>query len=177
MQVYLAVTLEEKYRWARSLGSALLGILMGMLLSNTGVLPDESATYRFLVGPGVSVGIVLILFSVDVRTVFSAGPKMAAAFGIAAIGTAVGAVTGGLLWSGLVGPETWKLTGQFTGTYTGGGVNFAALGEEFDTLPEMFTAGIAAKNNTEVSPRGRVRFVVGVRLVCLQESGFGSRRE
>lgn len=142
--VYLAVSLEEKYRWARSLGSALLGILMGMLLSNTGILPGENETYRFLVGPGVSVGIVLILFSVDVRTVFSAGPRMLAAFGIAAVGTAAGAMTGGLLWSGLVGPETWKLTGQFTGTYTGGGVNFAALGEALDTQADMFTAGIAA---------------------------------
>jgi uncharacterized membrane protein len=121
-----------------------MGILMGMLLSNTGILPGENATYQFLVGPGVSVGIVLILFSVDVRTVFSAGPKMLGAFGIGAVGTALGAVTGGLLWSGMVGPETWKLTGQFTGTYTGGGVNFAALGEALETAPEMFTAGIAA---------------------------------
>ena len=142
--VYVAVRLEETYHWARSLGSALMGILMGMVLSNTGVLPGENETYRFLVGPGVSVGIVLILFSVDVRTVFSAGPKMLAAFGIGVVGTAAGAITGGLMWSGLVGPETWKLSGQFTGTYTGGGVNFAALGEAFDTAPEMFTAGIAA---------------------------------
>lgn len=142
--VYAAVSLEERFRWARSLGSALLGILMGMLLSNTGVLPGENETYRFLVGPGVSVGIVLILFSVDVRTVFSAGPRMLAAFGIGAFGTAAGAVTGALLWSGLLGPETWKLSGQFTGTYTGGGVNFAALGEALGTEPEIFTAGIAA---------------------------------
>jgi uncharacterized membrane protein len=117
---------------------------MGMLLSNTGILPGENETYRFLVGPGVGVGIVLILFSVDVRTVFSAGPRMLAAFGIGALGTAAGAMTGALLWSGLVGPETWKLAGQFTGTYTGGGVNFAALGEALDTEPEIFTAGIAA---------------------------------
>ncbi len=45
---------------------------------------------------------------------------MLAAFGIGAVGTAAGAITGGLLLSGLVGPETWKLAGQFTGTYTGG---------------------------------------------------------
>ncbi len=142
--VYVAVSLEERYHWAKSLGSALLGILMGMVLSNTGVLPGENETYRFLVGPGVSVGIVLILFSVDVRTVFSAGPSMMAAFGIGAVGTALGAMTGGLLWSGMVGPETWKLSGQFTGTYTGGGVNFAALGEALGTRPDLFTAGIAA---------------------------------
>lgn len=142
--VYGAVALEERYHAARSLGAAFLGIMGGMLLSNTGILPGESATYRFLVGPGVSVGIALILFSVDVRTVLEAGPRMVGAFGIGAVGTAVGAIAGGLMWSGLVGPETWKLSGQFAGTYTGGGVNFAALGEAFDTSSDLFTAGIAA---------------------------------
>jgi uncharacterized membrane protein len=73
-----------------------------------------------------------------------AGPKMLVAFGIGAVGTAVGAITGALLLSGLVGPETWKLAGQFTGTYTGGGANFAALGRAFDTSPEMFSAATAA---------------------------------
>jgi uncharacterized membrane protein len=43
-----------------------------------------------------------------------------------------------------VGPETWKLAGQFTGTYTGGGLNFAALGKAFDTSGTLFTAAIAA---------------------------------
>ena len=142
--VYVAVRLEERYHLARSLGSALLGILMGMTLSNTGVLPGENPTYDFLVGPAVSVGIVLILFSVDVRTVISAGPRMLAAFAIGAVGTATGAVVGGLAFSGLVGEETWKLSGQFAGTYTGGGVNFAAVGEAVGTSPDLFTAGIAA---------------------------------
>jgi len=142
--VFTAVQLERRYRPFRSLSAALVGILLGMLLSNLGIIPGESPTYQFLVGPGVSVGIVLILLSVDLRTVISAGPRMLGGFGIGAAGTAVGAVVGGLTWSGLVGPESWKLSGQFAGTYTGGGVNFAALGEAFDTSSDLFTAGIAA---------------------------------
>ena len=69
---------------------------------------------------------------------------MLAGFGIGAVGTALGAIVGALTWSGLIGHETWKLSGQFAGTYTGGGVNFAALGEAFDTSSDLFTAGIAA---------------------------------
>ena len=71
-------------------------------------------------GTGVNVGIALILLNVDVRSVLSAGPRMLAAFGIGAVGTAVGALVGVLTLSSLVGAETWKLAGQFTGTYTGG---------------------------------------------------------
>jgi uncharacterized membrane protein len=142
--VFLAIQLEKRVAIFRSLGAALTGILLGMLLSNIGVLPGTSPTYDFLMGTGVNLGIALILLSVDLRSILQAGPKMLAAFGIGAVGTAAGAITGGLFLSGLVGPETWKLAGQFTGTYTGGGANFAALGRAFDTSPDMFSAATAA---------------------------------
>jgi uncharacterized membrane protein len=142
--VLVAIVLEKRVGLFRSFGAALTAILLGMLLSNGGLLPGNSPTYDFLMGTGVNLGIALILLSVDLRSVLQAGPKMLAAFGIGAAGTAVGAITGGLILSGLVGPETWKLAGQFTGTYTGGGANFAALGREFDTSAEMFSAATAA---------------------------------
>jgi len=142
--VFVSVRLEERFALFRSLGAALVGILLAMLLSNIGVIPGSSPTYEFLVGPGVSVGIALILLSVDIRSILQAGPRMLAAFGIGAAGTAIGAIAGGLLFSGMVGPETWKLCGQFTGTYTGGGMNFAALGQALGTSSDLFTAALAA---------------------------------
>lgn len=142
--VFAAVVLEGRVGLFRSLGAALTAILIGMALSNAGVLPGESPTYDFLMGTGVNLGLALILLSVDLRSVLQAGLSMLAAFGVGAAGTAVGAVVGGLILSGLVGPETWKLAGQFTGTYTGGGANFAALGRAFDTSADMFSAATAA---------------------------------
>jgi len=142
--VFVAILLEERVGVFRSLGAALTALLLGMLLSNSGLLPGNSPTYDFLMGTGVNLGIALILLSVDLRSILQAGPRMLVAFGIGALGTAVGAITGGLLLVGLVGPETWKLAGQFTGTYTGGGANFAALGRAFDTSAEMFSAATAA---------------------------------
>jgi uncharacterized membrane protein len=142
--VFVAIQLENRVPLFRALGAALTGILLGMVLSNTGILPGESPTYSFLMGDGVYFGIALILLSVNLRSVFQAGPSMLAAFGIGAVGTAVGAITGGFLLVGLVGPETWKLSGQFTGTYTGGGANFAALGRAFETSPDLFSAATAA---------------------------------
>jgi uncharacterized membrane protein len=142
--VLVALELEARFPLFRALGSALVGILIGMLLSNTGVLPGESEAYRLLMGPGVSMGVVLILLSVDMGSVRQAGPKMLGAFGFGTLGTAIGALVGGLSLAGMIGPDTWKLTGQFTGTYTGGGLNFAALAQAFDTPSELFTAAVAA---------------------------------
>ena len=142
--VYVAIRLEERVAIFRSLGAALVGILLAMVLSNIGLIPGTSPTYELLMGPGVSIGIALILLSVDVRTVIQAGPRMLAAFAIGAVGTAVGATIGALVLAGQVGEETWKLAGQFTGTYTGGGVNFAAVGRGLGTSPDMFAAATAA---------------------------------
>jgi uncharacterized membrane protein len=142
--VLVALELEARFPLFRALGSALVGILIGMLLSNTGILPGESEAYQLLMGPGVSIGVVLILLSVDMGSVRQAGPKMLGAFGFGALGTAIGALVGGLSLAGMIGPDTWKLTGQFTGTYTGGGLNFAALAQAFDTPSELFTAAVAA---------------------------------
>ena len=142
--VLVAVELEKRVALFRALGAALTGILLGMVLSNTGIIPGTSPTYSFLMGDGVYFGIALVLLSVDLRSVMQAGPGMLGAFGIGAVGTAVGAIVGAFLLSGLIGPETWKLAGQFTGTYTGGGANFAAIGAEFETSPDLFAAATAA---------------------------------
>ena len=142
--VLIALKLEEHVTLFRSLGAALVGILIGMLLSNLEVIPGESPVYDFLQGTGVNIGIVLILTSVNVRSVVEAGPSMLAAFAIGALGTTLGAIVAGLVLFRQIGEETWKLTGQFTGTYTGGGVNYAALGRAFDTSNDLFTAALAA---------------------------------
>jgi len=142
--VALAIVLETHTRLFRALGSALVGILLGMLLSNTGVIPGVSPAYDFLGGPAVSAGIILILLTVDVRSVARAGPTMLAAFVIGGVGSALGASISAMLLADAIGPETWKLAGQYTATYTGGGVNFAAVGAALDTSGELFAAGIAA---------------------------------
>lgn len=142
--VAVALVLERRLRLFRSFGAAFVGIFLGMVLSNLGVLPGKSPAYDFLVGPAVSAGIILILLSVDVRTIVKAGPKMMAAFSIGAVGTVVGAVTAAFTLASQVGPETWKLSGQYAATYTGGGANFAAVGASVGTSGDLFAAGVAA---------------------------------
>jgi uncharacterized membrane protein len=142
--VLVSIHLEKRVRLFRALGAAFTGILLGMVLSNTGVLPGTSPTYGFLMGDGVYFGIALILLGVNLRSVLQAGPGMLAAFGIGAVGTALGAIVGGFFLGDLVGPEGWKLAGQYAGTYTGGGANFAAVGRAFETSPDLFAAATAA---------------------------------
>ena len=142
--VYLALWLEERFAALRALGAALVGILIGMALSNSGVLPGTSPAYQWLSSTGVNLSVALILLNVNLSSLADAGLSMLAAFGIGAAATATGAITGAVLWGTSVGPESWKLAGQFTGTYTGGGMNFAALGRAFQTSSDLFSAAVAA---------------------------------
>ena len=88
--VFISLWLEQNYSFFRKLGAAMVGILFGMVLSNAGLLPNNSPAYDFLVGPGVSAAVVLILLSVDVRSIRKAGPVMLKAFALGAVGTARG---------------------------------------------------------------------------------------
>ena len=146
--VLLSVKLERWVVRVRVLGSVFLSILIAALLSNTGLLPDRSPTYDYLGGIGVNLGIALVLLGVNLDSVRRAGPRMGAAFGLGALGTVVGAVAAAFLLHPFVGPETWKLAGQYTGTYIGGGVNMVAVGRAVNTSPDVFSAAVAADNVT-----------------------------
>lgn len=146
--VLLSIWLEDRVRAVRAVGSVLTAIVLGAVLSNVGILPAASPAYDVLGGIVVSLGIALILLGVDVQSIVRAGPGMLAAFVLGGIGTITGAVAGALLLQDAVGPETWKLAGQYTGTYIGGGVNMVAVGQGVETSPELFSAAVAADNVT-----------------------------
>lgn len=142
--VLVAVLLSERVRVFQKLGSASTSILFALLLSNIGLLPAQSPVYDFLMGRGVLAGIVLVLLSVNLNSIRDAGAPMLAAFAIGAVGSVVGAAVMGTVLHASIGDETWKLSGQFAATYIGGGMNFAAVGQELGTRSDFFTAGIAA---------------------------------
>jgi uncharacterized membrane protein len=142
--VLAALWLETHIVAFRKLGAAATAILAALLLSNTGLIPGTSPVYDFLMGPGVLAGVILVLLSVNLSSLRDAGRPMVLAFAIGAAGSAVGAVVMALVLGRAVGPDTWKLSGQFTATYIGGGMNFAAVGQELQTQSDLFAAGIAA---------------------------------
>lgn len=142
--VFTAVWLESRYRFFKTASAGLLCLTFGMLLSNSGILPGDAEAYNQLGTIWVNAAIVLILLAVDLGTIRQAGTKMLGAFGVGAIGTMTGVAAATLLWSGAVGPEAWKLSGQFTGTYIGGGANFYALGSAFSTDPAVMSGAVAA---------------------------------
>ena len=139
----LAFLLERKVPWLSKVGASLLALSLGAVLSNAGLVPSASPVYSVIEGPLTSLAIAWLLLAVNLSDLKVAGPRMIGAFLLAAAGTALGAFVGAILLSGTFGESTWSLAGVFTGTYSGGSVNFVSVSREVD-LPDALFAGATA---------------------------------
>ena len=142
----LGFWLEQHVRWAAKIGASLLIILMGAVISNLDLVPLQSQVYDFVFGPVTSLAIVWLLFAVRFSDLKAAGPAMVIGFGLAVVGTALGSIIAFFLFSGSFGEQAWKLAGVMTGTYSGGSLNFVAVGRELGLPETLFTAATAADN-------------------------------
>ena len=138
-----AFILERRVRWLSKVGASLMALVLGAVLSNSGLVPPSSPVYSVIEGPLTSLAIAWLLLAVNLSDLKVAGPRMIGAFLLASAGTALGAFVGAILLSGTFGESTWKLAGVFTGTYSGGSVNFVSVGREVN-LPDTLFAGATA---------------------------------
>lgn len=142
----LAFWLDRNVPALSKVGASLLVIVFGALLSNFGVVPVESPVYEAVTGPVTSLAVAWLLLAVHLRDLKRAGPRMLGAYGLAAAGTLAGSFLGAVVFASVFGPDTWKLAGSFMGTYSGGSLNFVAVGREVG-LPDTLFAGAAAADN------------------------------
>ena len=139
----LAFWLDYRFPALGKVGASMMAIIFGAILSNAGLVPVSSPVYDAVLGPVTSVSIAWLLLSVDLRDLAKAGPRMTGAFGIAVLGTVLGAFTAALIYGGRFGEDTHRIAGALTGTYSGGSVNFVSVGREVGLTGSLF-AGLNA---------------------------------
>ena len=145
-----ARALEQRFAFVQQISSAVVCTLAGILLSNLGVMPHASPAYDGVNTYAIPYAIVLVILASDLRDLRTAGRVMVTAFGLAIVGSFAGALLASLAFAPLIGSETWKLSGQFAGSFVGGGMNFAAVGRELRTDPNVFAAAAVANNLSTV---------------------------
>lgn len=142
----LAFWLDHRVPALSKVGASLLAIILGAILSNLGIVSPDSPVYDAVGGPVTSLAIAWLLLAVNLRDLKRAGPRMLGAFGLAVAGTVLGAFLAAILFAGAFGSETWRLAGTLTGTYSGGSLNFVAVGRAVG-LPDTLFAGATAADN------------------------------
>jgi len=139
----LAFLLDRTVPALSKLGASLLTLVFGAILSNAGLVPATSPVYDAISGPVTSLAVAWLLLSVNLGDLKLAGPRMVGAFGLALLGTALGALIGAVAFAPALGENGWRLAGTFTGTYTGGSLNFVSVGRGVG-LPDSLWAGATA---------------------------------
>lgn len=151
--ILVSILLNENFKFAKKLSPVILILFIGALLSNTGLITDSSPFYPTLIGLAVPFAVCLVLFRVRMSDLKKAGLPLLVAFLIACLGTFMGVLVAGQLLEpylyDVMGNESWKLAGPFTGTYVGGSLNFFALwhGLKIED-PDLFAAANAVDNLT-----------------------------
>ena len=143
--VALAIWLEQKYVWASKISGAIIALLIALAASNLAIIPTNCVLYDNIVWDfAVPLGIPLLLLQCNMKKIWKETGRMMVIFLIGAAGTVAGAFLAYTLLHRYI-PGLEGVAAMMTGSYIGGGVNFAALAAEFD-VGEIKAAATVADN-------------------------------
>ena len=143
--VALAIWLEQKYVWASKISGAIIALLIALAASNLAIIPTSCVLYDNIVWDfAVPLGIPLLLLQCNMKKIWRETGRMMVIFLIGAAGTVAGAFLAYTLLHRYI-PGLEGVAAMMTGSYIGGGVNFAALAKEFD-VGEIKAAATVADN-------------------------------
>lgn len=130
--VAFAIWLEQKYMWASKISGAIIALLIALAASNLAIIPTSCILYDEIIwGYAVPMGIPLLLLQCNMKRIWKETGRMMVIFLIGAAGTVAGAfIAYALLHKYIPGLEA--VAAMMTGSYIGGGVNFAALANQFN---------------------------------------------
>ncbi|MEB7805697.1 DUF819 family protein [Mammaliicoccus fleurettii] len=142
----LSIFLEQRYAFASKITGAIIALIGAMLLSNLNIIPIASPVYDQVWNYVIPLAIPLLLFRSNIFKIWKESRRLLFIFLISSVGTVVGVTIAFLLLHQFI-PELDKIGAMMTGSYIGGGVNFAALSTKFETPGELVSATVVADNS------------------------------
>lgn len=128
-----AIYLEQRFRWAASIGSIVIILFAGLLFSNIHFIPYTSDTFTSIGSIILPCSIPLFLFKCNVKQILKESGKLFILFHIAAVGTVVGVLIAYLVFQSA--PNTPYLCNIISAAAVGGTVNVISMSNIFQ-LPD-----------------------------------------
>ncbi len=142
-----------KKTFLRHAGTALMVILFTALVANLGIIPASTPStpvYDGIFGYVAPLSIFWMLLNINLSSLKLAGKPMLMMFAIGSFATMAGAFVAMLILDGPVkiGDLYYAIGGMYTGTYTGGSINFNAVAINYKVSKEggLFAAATVADN-------------------------------
>lgn len=142
----MSLFLEQRYQWASKISGAIIALVGAMVLSNFKVIPTSSPVYDTVWDYIVPLSIPLLLFSSNIMKIWKESRRLLIIFFIASIGTMIGTFVAFIILNQWI-PYLNKIGAMMTGSYIGGGVNFAALSSKLETPVDMVSSTVVADNS------------------------------
>ncbi len=141
----VSIYLEQTYKWASKVTGAIIGLVLAMFLANINVIPTSAITYDIVWDYVVPLAIPLLLFNANIKKIWRESGRIIIMFLLSSIGTLLGVFVSYMLLKDKIS-ELYRMAAMMTGSYIGGGVNFAAMAESFGTDAEWVSALVVADN-------------------------------
>ena len=140
-----AIYLEQKYEWASKVTGCILALSFVMILSNFNIIPTEAPVYDHVWGYIVPLAIPMLLFNADIKKIGRESGRMVLIFLLSSFGTVIGGFIAYYIMRGVI-PQLNDIVPMFTGTYTGGAVNFVAMSTLYKVPGKTVSVALVADN-------------------------------
>ncbi|MDT9598811.1 DUF819 family protein [Sphingosinicella rhizophila] len=138
-------TLLDRTSFGRQVPSSVTIMVIGILLSNVGLLPFGSPVYDVILSEFTPVGLVLLLLQTRLRTILVEARPVLGGFVIAILATLTGVAIAVAIMD--FGRIEATVAGIYTASYIGGAMNFIAVARALDfTDPSLYASAVAADN-------------------------------
>ena len=143
----LIILIFNKYRWARSIGTVIMAYAVGIVAALIGFLPSGTdpgaeafeSMQKTLMNVTVPLAIPPMLFNSDFKLWTKSLPKTMAVLLGGLVSILIALLSGYFLFRNAGIPQFERVTAMMTGIYTGGTMNFSALGHMLEVDPSLIT--------------------------------------
>ena len=141
----LAIYLEQKYKWANKVTACIIAIFTTLILSNLNIIPTKAAVYDSVWNYVVPLAVPMLLFKANIKKIAKDSGRLFFIYIISSIGTLLGSFIAFYILQGQI-KDLAKIMPMFTGTYTGGSVNFVAMADNYKVDQSITSAALVADN-------------------------------
>lgn len=141
----LAIYLEQNYKWANKVTACVIAIFTTLILSNLNIIPTKSAVYESVWTYVVPLAVPMLLFKANIKKIAKESGRICIIYIISSLGTLLGSFVAFYILKDSI-KDLSSILPMFTGTYTGGSVNFVAMADNYVVDQSVTSAALVADN-------------------------------